>query len=334
MKTFNLEITNPSPILRDLQLKFSSNEPTEKVYLKMPLQEDYANPLNMGLKNNALGMREYILPEIIHAFGIRSLTLFGGYDITALNQLGNEIFWNEDLRPEDYLHNVQLTAMLKEIFAKCRTVAFDDWTDFKDAAKLWPELLSKVFLPTENPGIEFIFYLGDASKKDRFDVGQALEVMAGFSGAGSVTLALDEREAFNLWKQLNGVGPELNLSTQTVVELKLKYFSIYNTIGVSRLLIYSTSSAILISHEEQFILSRKVENAEVELGNNARVNFISGYSAGLLFGHSLPQSIALGLIVFGACGKYENLPDLDAVQSYISGWVSDLERYDSIYLYQ
>jgi len=334
MKTLSLEIKNPEPILKELQNLFSETKKTDHVYLRIPDQEDYENPLNLTEHKNAMGISEYLLPEILHAFGIRSITLIEPHDLSILINLSTAIFQRDNFNKKDYLKSPGLVEELKTLFGKSRTIAFDDWASFSGASELWPSLLNDIIKPINKKDLEFIFYLGDPGKKLSFQVDEALDIMSEFSKSGDVTLVLDEDEALSLWRLLNGVNPNVFLESQTIVDLKRKYFSIFNTIGITRLLIYSTNSAMLFSSDQQFILSRKIVDSRVELGNNARQNFISGYSAGLLKETGIPHSIALGLIIFGASGLYTRLPDLASVQSYINDWVADLEKPDSIFLYQ
>jgi len=334
MKPLNLEIKNPEPIVKELKNLFSGITDTEYVYLRLPEQEDYKNPLNLTAHKNAMGIREELIPEILQTFGIRSLTLTAPHDLKLLINLSREIFENEHYDRKDLFKNEALLNALRQLFEKSRTIAFDDWAGFNAASEFWPGLLKDIIEPLNKKDLEFIFYLGDPSNKFSFQVEEALEIMARFSGRGKVTLALDENEALSLWRVLNGVGADIMLEPQTVADLKKKYFSIFCAVDISRLLIYSTNSAILFSADEQFVLSRKTVATNVELGNNARQNFICGYSAGLLIFNKIPHSIALGLIIFGAGGVYDSMPDTAAVQSYVDDWVGDFDKPDAIFLYQ
>jgi hypothetical protein len=194
--------------------------------------------------------------------------------------------------------------------------------------------MSTILQPLGKNDFQFVFYLGDAARTPSFEVDRALDIISGFANLGKVTLALDQAEALNLWRLLNGVAPEVDLPAQTVVELKKKYFSVFSIISVASLLVYSTDSALLFSNGEQFVLSRKNVETKVEKGSNARENFILGYATGLHAEMGMAESIALGLVVFGACGLYNTSPDQQGVQRYISEWIADLEKPESMNLYQ
>jgi len=333
MITLNLEIKNPDPILRELSPLFSSRNPGKYVYLNLPSDNNFGNPLNLTSHQNAMGITEQILPEILQTLGIRSIMLIEPHDLSNLIHLG-ELLQKTDFNGLDYLNYEPLVNELKKLFKIARTVAFDDWSDFGAAPTLWAELMREILIPSGGYHIEFIFYFGDPGTKLSTQVDEALAIISDFSKVGKVTLALDESEIFHLWRALNGIRTEVMLPAQTIGDLNRKYLSIFNAIAVSRLLIYSTSNAVLLSSDEQFMLSRKVAETRVELGMNARQNFIAGYSAGLAMGNSIPNCIALGLIIFGASGLYSRLPAVDQVQKFIKAWMEDLDKPESMFLYQ
>jgi len=333
MKTLSLEITNPEPILKDLERLFAIESDSEFYYLSKPAQDDYENPLNLTSHKNAFGMEEYLLPEVIHLLGIRSMTVNKSFDLGRLNELSISML-ESDLSKRDFLEIEPFVLELKLLFAQSRTIAFDDWSGFTAAASLWPALLENVIEGVANPQLEFIFYLGDPERKSTFQVDEVLHLLSRFSQKGAVTLAVDEREAINLWRVLNAVDEKIAIGIQTIHELKRKYFSLFKSMDITRLLVYSTSDAMVFSAEEQFVLIRKVADSQVELGTNARQNFVSGLSSGMSLGHGVPHSIALGLVVFGSSGQYSSRPALSTIQQYISGWIADLEKPDTIFLYQ
>ena len=334
MNSLSLEITNPEPILKNLEKLFSTDLKLEYFYLAKPAEVDYENPLTLTIHKNAFGMDEYLLPEIIHLIGIRSMSVSNDYDIGPISRLSRSILGDGDTDVEDLLQNETLLAEFRQLLSKAKTIAFDDWAGFRSASSIWSTLLEKVIGLIENSSLEFIFYLGDPKKKSTFQVDEMLNLMANFSRRGLVTLAIGESEALNLWRVFNAVDDKIPLGELTIHELKRKYFSLYKAMTISRLLVYSTNDAMLFSSEQQFILSRKIADSQTELGIRARQNFVSGLTVGILMEREMEYSIAIGLIVFAASGRYNSFPDLAAVQSYIAGWIDDLEKPDAIFLYQ
>jgi hypothetical protein len=165
-------------------------------------------------------------------------------------------------------------------------------------------------------------------------VDEVLDIISEFSKHGRVTFCLDEGEAVKLWMVLNGEHPDSIPETFTPGDLKRKYFSIFRTMAVSQLLIYSASDALVYSEEQQFMLTRKVVDHEIEIAEDARDNFVAGFTVGLILQLDIKYCIALGLIVFGSHGENNSNPDKDDLLAYIERWIIDLNKENSISLYQ
>lgn len=333
METLNMEIKNTAPVLNNLLEIVESGLLSENIYLT-PANED-TDQSSSGLRINKLGVTEAPLPEILKLLGIRSITLNASHDFTALSKLTVTL---PPAQVEQYLwtffKDETVIAELRSLFNNCRTIAFDDWATITGASNLWNGLLADVIRPLGKKDLEFIFYLGDPGNKLSFQVDEAIDLISEFSHYGQVTFALDASEATKLWMVLNGVNPDMPLEGQTPSDLNKKYFSIFRTMNVSRLLIYSANNAILFSQDQQFVLSRKKVEHHIEIGADARQNFIAGFSIGLLKHLDIAHCIALGLIVFGCCGESNSKPDQQGLLLYIQNWIDDLQKPESLHLYE
>jgi hypothetical protein len=229
-----------------------------------------------------------------------------------------------------YFRNDEVIAALRSLFKHCKTVAFDDWSGMVAGSDLLDGLLSDVIKPLGKTNIEFIFYLGDPTQRLSFQVDEVLDIISDFSLHGKVTFALDENEALKLWSVLNGIHADALSADQNFVDLRKKYFSLFRTMSIPRLLVYSANTVLLFSEAEQFVLSRKMVDHSTEIAPDARQNFIAGFSGGLLLHLDIAHCIALGLVVFGCCGE----PKTTSLEEYINNWVSDLERPETMHLYQ
>lgn len=335
METLNMEIKNTIPVLNSLAGVMETGLLSENVYLtRLDEDADPGHP-SSGLRINTLGVTEAPLPKILELLGIRSITLNASYDFTPLAKLAVTL---PPAQVEQYLwtffKDEGVINELRSLFNNCRTIAFDDWSAITGASSLWNGLLADVIKPLGIKNLEFIFYLGDPGHKLSFQVDEAIDLISEFSYHGQVTFALDESEAMKLWMVLNGVNPDTSLEGQTPADLNKKFFSIFRTMNVSRLLIYSANNAILFSKDQQFILSRKKVDHNVEIGANARQNFIAGFSIGLLKQLDIAHCIALGLIVFGCYGEYNPKPSQKDLLLYIQKWIEDLQKPESIHLYE
>jgi len=332
MVTYNMEIKNTGPILTDLLTSIHSFNVDEHVYVSSGISQKQSAP---GSSLGAFGIRELVLPGILNILGIRSLTLNSANNLEALFALNAPVPAAEmESDMQAFFKQDEHINKLRLLFSDCRTIVFDDWATLSGASSLWDELLANVIRPLGKTDLEYIFYLGDPVKKFSFEVDEALDIISAFSSHGKVTFALDENEAVKLWMILNGVQPDTAIADQSSTDLKKKYFSIFRTMNIAQLLIYSANDAMLYASDQQFVLSRKRVDHRIEIAPDARQNFIAGYSIGLLMRLDIGHCIALGLIVFGACGELKSSPEQKDLYAYIQSWIEDLQQPEEVQLYQ
>jgi len=316
MVTYHMEIKNTAPILADLLTVI------DNFNIEAPV---YVSP---GESLGEFGIKQLPLPGILNILGIRSLTLNSSQGLQALSRL-NVIASTVEMAKDS-----EVIKDLQSLFRDCHAIAFDDWATLSEASVAWDGLFNDVIKPLGRTDQEYIFYLGDAMRKLSFEVDEALDLISTFSLYGKVTVALDENEAINLWMILNGVQPGTVVAEQSFSDLKRKYFSIFRTMNIANLLIYSANDAILYSDDEQFVLSRRKVDHSIEIASDARQNFIAGYSLALLMRLDIGHCIALGLIVFGSRGELKPGSERKNLCAYIQSWIQDLQSSESVQLYQ
>jgi hypothetical protein len=335
MVSYNMEIKNTGPILADLLTAIHSFNAEEQGYVTSRVSGEQLAPPESRSLLSAFGITESPLPEILNVLGIRSLSLNSTNDLATLFRLQAATpasASEKDIR--DFFKNDEIIKELRSLFGNCRTIAFDDWATLSGASVLWDGLLTDVIKPLGKTDLEFIFYLGDPTKKLSFEVDEALDIISAFSLHGKVTFALDENEAIRLWMILNGVQPGSLVAEQSPADLKKKYFSIFRTMSIANLLIYSANDAILYAEGQQFVMLRKKVDYNIEIAADARQNFIAGYSIGVLMQLDIGHCIALGLIVFGCLGELKSSPEQKDLHAYIQSWVDDLQKPEEIQLYE
>lgn len=220
------------------------------------------------------------------------------------------------------------------LFQKCKSIAFDEWANVATASELLNGLLNDVLKPLKKKDLEFIFYFGDPGKTLFFQVDEILHIINKFTLQGRVTLVLDEHEAISLWMMLNGELPNTTFNVNTAPGLKKKCFSIFRTMNINRLLIYSVNSVIVFSEDQQFIFARRDLDQIVEIVSDARDKFITGFSFGLLRQLDIQHCIALGLVAFGAHTEIKNNPKPTDLLLYIEKWIADEGQSNGTFLYQ
>jgi hypothetical protein len=247
MDTSNMEIFNTIPILNALK-SFIKDGVNKGLYLNRKDEATDAGQPSSLFESGAIGIKEDRLPEILSRLGIRSIILDSDNDLSVLSKLSVILPPAEVERHSwAFYRDETVIDALRALFSNGRTIAFDDWSEISGVSDLWDGLLSDVIKPTGKNNLEFIFYLGNPEGKLSFEVDEAIDLISAFSYCGKVTFALDEHEALRLWMVLNGVQEEMLVEQQSRADLKKKYFSIYKTMDVARLLIYSASDAMIIS---------------------------------------------------------------------------------------
>lgn len=329
MEILNLEIKNPAPILAELISTLANVEEGLSLYLNFHAQVE-----NQTTADTFLGIKIHSLPEIFNLLGIRAISLRSSYDFTTLNSLTDALIHTHQGGTGALFENTQVLLELKSAFEKCNAVAFDDWANIHAAATLWPVFFSSVISTLKDKPMEFIFYMGIPTGKFSFQIEEVLKTISDFCSKGSVTLALDELEAITLWQILNGETLRHQDPNRRVSNLPRKFLSLYKTIDIHQLLIYSTSKASLYSKQGQFSMARRIERSDVEMSSNARRNFIYGYTAGLLLSRQLSHNILLGLATFGAAGVGSGLPGEHLVFAYLDEWLDRMDNQTSLSLYQ
>lgn len=335
MEILNLEMINAAPILKDLRSGIQTFDASETVYLSRTRSDNLEEQSVSVVDMEVFGINEFILPEILQILGIRSMTLNHLYNLTTLANLNIDMTNVASERyPWHYLRNEVVIGELRLLLQHCRTIAFDNWSGLIGASDLWGGLLTDVIRPNKRKDLEFIFYLGDPQKKLSFQVDEALDIISDFSRYGQVTFALDEEEAIKLWRVLNGVRENIPSGNLSVPDLNRKYISIFRTMNVERLLIYSATQAILFSEDQQFVLARRKVPQKIEIATDARQNFIAGFSIGLLLQLDIMHCLALGLVVFGSFGEQKTRLEQKQLLAYIDEWIEDLQKPETMYLYQ
>jgi hypothetical protein len=127
----------------------------------------------------------------------------------------------------NHLKNNAIISALGTLFSNCSIIQLMDWATTDGASDFWDELYEDVIKPLNKRDFEFIFHLGDVTKKHAFEVEEILDIMGDYSSFGRVTLVLNENEADILWNKLNG-------PSQETIE---KYRFLFNTMNIDMLLI-------------------------------------------------------------------------------------------------
>lgn len=302
----------------------SFNDSSDRYFSQIG-EKEVMNPLQDDFQIRAKGNNESIPAEFFAELGIRSVTLNKLHERFALPE-GVTLPMRRNTTQYRW-HNFRNTPFLKNlktVLKDCEVITFSDWAIVEGASQLWDGFLSDVIKPLHRKDLNFIFYLGDPAKKPTHEVDEIIDIISDFSIHGQVTFLLSENEALKLWMILHGHDPDQTHYHAKSPDLKEKYQSIFNTMSVNRLLIYSADHAILFSGQQQFELTRRA-TANRKISQEVKDNFNAGYSLGLLLQLDISHCVALGLTVAGVYLETGTSPDREALLSYIKRWIGELE---------
>jgi hypothetical protein len=258
-------------------------------------------------------------------FGTDGL-LFNAYHIDlSISDPLSVFFVNKNVLHSDQIVKSDFPVKdVKEILKRCKVISFTDWASYRGASHLWDRLRTDVIKPMGRKDFEFVFYMGDTTKKLTYEVDEILDIISDFSLNGKVTLVLTDREASDLWKTLNGKKDDAKLLLTNISDHEIQY--IFNTINIDQLLVYSPDHRVtILSKRGSFELTGRSLNS-TNATYKAQNYFDAGYILGLLLQLSTVHCTASGLAVAGAYLRNEVIYDLDALVAYIKDWIKELDR--------
>lgn len=318
---------NLAAVLFDLVSTIQNFSDSAYTYLNHIGEREVLNPFQ---KIDFKSISESLPCEFFERFGIRSLTLNAFPGRSAIldhchiehNQKIISRNWNNII-------NDVIIEELRTFFRCCVIIEFAEWASVHNASDYWDGLLSDVIRSLNKRDFEFIFYLGDPTKKFVFETDEILDIISEYSSCGKVTLVLDEGEAGKLWSILNGWNPgstHFSYRSQRAIE---KYISIFNTMNIEVLVIFSIDRTIVLSKKQRFEFVGRSLNNVIKL-KHVRNCFDAGYQLGLLLRLEVPHCIALGLTISGTYLENESLPHQKALFKYVKEWIAELKTQCSV----
>ena len=317
----NNQFKNTRTILTELLGPLQKIGDTIDFYFDHVNDGEILNPFLPG-ERITMANNEALPPEFFKGFGIRSLildTLHGRLSLSEknftdiINREAETFRWHslkDDLILDD----------LNMLFKNTQIVEFADWSDVQNASDLWDNLRRNVIMPLKRSDFNFIFYLGDTTMRQAFEVDEFLDIVCDFSLHGRVTLVLDEQNIDNMWAMYFG----RNSNNSILPRLREKCRSVFDLINVEQVLIESFPSTIMFSRQQQFEIEAR---NEIGISKIDRKQFDSGYMLGLLLKMNISHSIVLGLAVSGIYTENGLKPNRQTLLSYIENWMSEKESY-------
>lgn len=325
MYGINNQMRNAGAILSDLQEAIQQFDESAEIYLGQTGNNEVLNPVQNRIQIDSMGINESIPLDFFARFGIRSLILNAFHGRLSLSDLCPMIAARKNAAQCKWqgFKNELIVEDLKMLFRNCQIVTFANWANGYDVADLWDSLRRDVIKQINKRDADFIFYLGDGARKFAFDLDNTLDIISDFSLHGRVTLVLEEKEAVGLCNELNGRDTGFNHSGNYLPNAREEFFSLFNTMRIDYLLIYSVDNTLLFSKQHQFELPGRA-SCNVKALKEVRDDFNAGCSLGLLLRLEIQLCIALGLAVAGAHNERGARPDRKALALYVKEWMTEI----------
>jgi len=290
-------------------------------------EDEVLNPFEPGARADSITIDDPIPNGFLGRLGIRhviSNASPGKLEIQVHLDMGNNrnskgpCRWNN-------LKNDAVIESLQTIIGDSPVIQFADWAKTDDASGYWNGLFSDVIKPLNRRDFEFVFQLGDITKKLAFEVDEILDIVGDYSSYGRVTLMLDENEADKLWSRLHGQDTGATISGFRPHNTKEKYLFLFNTMKIDVLLVLCGSHTVLLSEDWQFDIAGS-SLKDINTSVYARDCFITGYQIGLLLHFDIPHCVALGQAVSGTYVENASRPSSKALLAFINAWMAELKQ--------
>lgn len=200
-----------------------------------------------------------------------------------------------------------------------RIIEFADWATTENASDIWQQAFTDKVKRSTDRDFQFIFHLGDITRKKVFEIDEVLDIIGDYSSYGKVSMILDTQEADILWCRLNGRNGDAVPSANGFAPSRDRYQSIFNTMRIDYLAVLQGPQVQHFSRDGQIQLASPAPVSILGIVN-ARTRFSIGCQLGVLLGLDCPHSVALGLAVSGAWSAPVTAPDTTALLGYMNEW--------------
>jgi hypothetical protein len=294
-------------------------------YLEHMETNEVLNPFRPGAGADSTKMYEPVPRRFWESIGIRRI-------VSNTSPGGSQLQRSWDIEKDKYdrvacirgrLKNEAIIEGLRTFISGCPLIGFANWASTDEASCSWEGVFSDVIKPLKKRDFEFIFQLGDTTKRPVFEVDDVLDIIGDYSCYGRVTLILDENEAGRLCSQLNGGDPDAAIFDRQLNILRDHCLFLFNTMSIGGLLILYTNRAELITRDRQFEFAGRASKNE-PLSVYSKDRFNTGYQLGLLLHFDIPHCIALGLALSGTYIQHASRPDSTALLTYLDDWGAEL----------
>jgi hypothetical protein len=292
------------------------------VYMNQFREYEIFNPFQSSVQTDVAGINKPIPGEFWERLGIRHLILN-----TYHSRLAVPDHWNiENDKNNNRWRNVKNDAILEELktlFSSTSIVQFADWASADGASDFWDGIFYDVIKPLGKRDFQFVFRLGDITRRLVFEVDEIFDIMGVYSSYGKVTLVLDNNEADKLWNKMNGIAYDVTIPGSRLQDARERYLFIFNTMKIDSLIVLCANRTLLFSRGQQSQFGGRAFG-NIYIPGHSKDCFDAGYRLGLLLQLETPLCIALGQVVSGAYVRNEARTGSEVLLTYIKDWMAEM----------
>lgn len=198
---------------------------------------------------------------------------------------------------------------IKNMISGKDLVSFLNWSEIDNSSDIWEGMLSEILPEIRKPGVKPIFFsdISDCSRKSKFEIKRAVDLLGRFRDYFTVSLSLNQNEADLIAKAL-----DLSESHGDVEFLK----QLYKVINVDTLIVHRTKDAIAYDGES-FEKCETFFCAEPKILTGGGDNFNAGFCLALLKNLNLYQSLLVANAVSGSYVKNGISPGVNELIQFI-----------------
>ncbi|HEX6427546.1 MAG TPA: hypothetical protein VF008_07675 [Niastella sp.] len=313
----NMYVQNQMPktafLLADLAVNIREHQDPVDRYLQRSGAYEVFNPFQDTDEASSLQKDASLADTFWEGLGIRH--------VISNSHTASQLHWPIAADAGSYrwnnLKNNGYIEKLRTYISNCSIIAFADYANVADATDIWDGFFEDVIKPLNKRDFEFIFRLGDITRRLVFELDEILDIIGDYSSHGRVSLVLDEQEADKLWNTLYGASYGATRSP----DVRGKYLALFNAMRIDVLLILCSNRVLLFSRDGQLEFAARPMN-NIHVPPQTIDCFHAGFRLGLLLHLDIPHAIVLAQAISGACLANAAIPMSRELLAYIDEWMS------------
>jgi sugar/nucleoside kinase (ribokinase family) len=205
-------------------------------------------------------------------------------------------------------------------FGSADLVGFVNWTMLTAMSDIWSSILKEICPELKGPRRKLFIDLADPEKRTQEDILRALELIGAFQKHFDVILGLNEKEGYEIGRQLGLKGA--NLPVEGLLKL---CHEIHQRVPVDTVIIHPTSYALASGPDGDSVVAGPF-TPKPRITTGAGDHFNSGFCLGKLFGFSTELCLLAGVTTSGYYVRSGRSPAITDLGQMLSNWPADTQK--------